>query len=198
MSKPRDSNGLRTNRRDLLKGVAGVGLGAALGQLTSGEPAKPGSRRPDLIRTENEKPGTTEWPLTNTRVDPKTKYRCPWIEGYCSRTSVRAGDRLEIMVSTNRASKFVIDVYRLGYYGGKGARHLVQLGPFRGQIQPDPKVGLERLRECCWEPATTLTIPQDWPIGVYLGKLTAERGKLQRYVIFILPDRSARDFLFQC
>ena len=26
-------------------------------------------------------------------IDPSTKYRCPWIEGYCSKTSVRAGEK---------------------------------------------------------------------------------------------------------
>ena len=52
------------------------------------------------------------------------------------------------MVSTNPASPFRIDLYRLGYYQGKGARHLVQLGPSKGQVQPDPEIGPERLREC--------------------------------------------------
>ncbi|HZP81059.1 MAG TPA: N,N-dimethylformamidase beta subunit family domain-containing protein [Chthonomonadaceae bacterium] len=154
--------------------------------------------QPDLIRAENAKPGTTDWMLTNTRVDPATKYRCPWIEGYCSRTSVRAGETIEIMVSTNPASPFVLDLYRLGYYGGKGGRHLAQLGPFSGKPQPDPEIGVERLRECHWEPATRLTIPNDWPSGVYLGKLTAEREKLQSYVVFIVRDDRACDFLFQC
>src|SRR5690242_17563040 len=159
------------DRRDLLKGVAAAGLAPVLGPFVAAEPTP---ARRDLIRAENDKPGTTDWMLTNTRVDPKTKYRCPWIEGYCSRTSVRAGDELAIMVSTNPPSPFVLDLYRLGYYGGKGGRHLLRLGPFKGQVQPDPDTGLERLRECRWEPATTLRIPADWPAGVYLGKLTAE------------------------
>jgi hypothetical protein len=59
-------------------------------------------------------------------------------------------------------------------------------------------VGKERLRECPWEPATKLVIPRDWPSGVYLGKLTAEREKLQSYVIFIVRDDRPCDFLFQC
>ncbi|HEY8506462.1 MAG TPA: N,N-dimethylformamidase beta subunit family domain-containing protein, partial [Gemmataceae bacterium] len=138
------------------------------------------------------------WMLTNTRVDPKTKYRCPWVEGYCSHTSLRAGDTLKIMVSTNPPSPFVIDLYRLGYYQGKGGRHLLQLGPFKGAKQPDPPVGEERLRECTWEPAAELKVPADWPSGVYLGKLTAEREKLQSYVVFIVRDDRACDFLFQC
>lgn len=186
----------RLNRRDLLKGVAGAGLAAALGPLAGCVAIPPRNR--DLIRSENGKLGTTDWLLTNTRVDSNAKYRCPWIEGYCSRTSVKAGETIDIMVSTNPSSPFVIDVYRLGYYGGKGGRHLARLGPFQGKVQPDPEVGEERLRECLWEPATKLSIPKDWPSGVYLGKLTAEKEKLQSYIIFIVRDDRPCDFLFQC
>jgi hypothetical protein len=183
------------DRRDLLKGVAAAGLAPVLGPFVAAEPTP---ARRDLIRAENDKPGTTDWMLTNTRVDPKTKYRCPWIEGYCSRTSVRAGDELAVLVSTNPPSPFVLDLYRLGYYGGQGGRHLLRLGPFKGQAQPDPDIGLERLRECRWEPATTLRIPADWPSGVYLGKLTAENEGLQSYVVFIVRDDRPCELLFQC
>jgi hypothetical protein len=194
--KRRDSRS-QLNRRDLLKTATATGLIPALEPLAGAFDQTSAAGR-DLIRTENEKPGTTEWMLKNTRVDPKTKYRCPWIEGYCSHTSIRAGDTLQIMVSTNPPSPFTIDLYRLGYYGGKGGRHLQQLGPFQGKTQPDPEIGEERLRECRWEPATKLTIAKDWPSGVYLGKLTAEREKLQSYIIFIVRDDRACDFLFQC
>ena len=102
--------------------------------------------------------------LPNTRVDPKTKYRCPWIEGYCSHTSLRRRrDDRPVMVSTNPPSPFIIDLYRLGYYRGKGGRHLLRLGPFEGIVQPDPEVGEERLRECRWEPAPSSTIPETGP-----------------------------------
>ena len=152
----------------------------------------------DSIRAENEKDGTSDWLLTNTRVDPATKYRCPWIEGYFSRTSVRAGEPLSIMVSTNPPSPFLIDVYRLGYYGGKGGRHVLRLGPIQGKTQPDPSVSEERVRECQWEPAVTFKTPNNWLSGVYLGKLTAEREKIDSYVIFIVRDDRRCDFLFQC
>src|SRR6516162_10680117 len=185
------------DRRDLLKGAAAAGLASVLDPLADAL-AAPTPSRPALIGAENDKAGTSDRLLRNTRVDPKTKYRCPWIEGYCSHTSIRAGDTLRIMVSTNPPSPFVIDIYRLGYYGGKGGRHLQQLGPFKGKTQPDPDIGEERLRECRWEPATKLTIPKDWPSGVYLGKLTAEKEKLQSYIVFIVRDDRACDFLFQC
>jgi hypothetical protein len=195
MRKPSDHT--PPSRRDLLRNAAAAGLASSLAPLAQATDKRTPAQR-DLVRSENEKPGTAEWMLENTRVDPKTKYRCPWIEGYCSHTSLRAGDTLSIMVSTNPPSPFVLDIYRLGYYQGKGGRHLLHLGPFKGEVQPDPKVGTERLRECRWKPATTLTIPKDWPSGVYLGKLTAERDKLQSYVIFIVRDDRACDFLFQC
>lgn len=196
MAKRRDPQA-PLDRRTLLKGATAAGLAAALEPL-AGALAGPASVRPDLIRAENEKAGTTDWLLQNTRVDPKTKYRCPWVEGYCSHTSLRVGDTLAIMVSTNPPSPFVVDVYRLGYYGGKGGRHMTRLGPFKGKTQPDPGVGEERLRECRWEPAIKLPIPRDWPSGLYLGKLTAEKEKLQSYIVFIVRDERACDFLFQC
>jgi hypothetical protein len=181
----------------LLRGAAAAGLAAVLNPLALADPA-PTPARKDLIRAENDKPGTTDWLLANTRVEPATKYRCPWIEGYCSHTSLRAGDTLSILVSTNPPSPFVIDLYRLGYYQGKGSRHMQRLGPFKGTVQPDPKVGEERLRECRWEPCTKLVIPRDWPSGVYAGKLTAEKDGLQSHVVFIVRDDRACDFLFQC
>src|SRR3954465_719194 len=100
-----------------------------------------------LVRQENEKRGTRDWMLTKTRVDPATKYRCPWVEGYCSRTSVRAGERISFHVSTNPPSPFRIDLYRMGCYGGAGGRLVHSAGPFRGLVQPDPPIGPNRLRQ---------------------------------------------------
>jgi hypothetical protein len=136
--------------------------------------------------------------LTNTRIDPATKYRCPWIEGYCSHTSIRVGETLQIFVSANPPSPVYIDIYRLGYYGGTGGRHVATIEPFKGVTQPDPEIGLRRLRECKWEPSASIKIPKDWVSGVYVGKLTAERGGLQSYVIFIVRDDRRADFIFQC
>ena len=93
-------DGFRLNRRDLLKGAASVSLASALSPLTEIR-ATSTKVNHDLIRAENEKLGTTDWLLQNTRVDRKTRYRCPWIEGYCSHTSIREGDQLRIMVSTD-------------------------------------------------------------------------------------------------
>jgi hypothetical protein len=178
----------------VLRSATALGVAAALGpRLHADAP----SAQPDRIRRENAEEGTRDWIATNVRIDPKTKYRSPWIEGYASNTSVRAGESIAIYVSTNPPSPFVLDIFRMGYYQGQGGRHLVRLGPFEGTVQPDPPIGPMRLRECVWEPCTKLEIPEEWTSGVYLVKLTAEPDKLQSYVVFIVRDDRKADFLFQ-
>ncbi len=192
------------SRRDLLKGVAGLGAAGILtscSSLTKGttDSAKSSiSTTRDLIRRENEKPGTRDWLLQHAGIDPATKYRCPWIEGYCSRTSVRAGEKIRFQVSTNPPSPFTIDIYRMGSYGGAGGRHVASLGPFKGETQPDPPIGKNRVRECQWTACATLKIPRDWLSGVYIGKLTTQHDQWQSYVIFIVGDDRRADFIFQC
>jgi hypothetical protein len=160
--------------------------------------SRPPARRSSLIEDENAKPGTTDWQLTYVKFDAKAKYRQSLIEGYCTRTSVAAGESIGLCVSTSPAGAFSIDVYRLGYYGGAGARLVKSLGPFMGKAQPTPAVGEKRLRECAWEPAVTLEVPKDWPSGVYLAKLSAAKHRYQSYCTFIVRDDRPADILFQC
>jgi hypothetical protein len=194
------------NRRDALKGAGAASLGIATGALgapkDSGQSSKPPKR--DLIRRENAKPGTRDWLLTKTRTVPGKinkillNGRSQVIEGYCSANSVRAGEKLQIMVSTNPASTFKLEIFRTGYYNGDGARLVKRFDSLKGAPQPDPFNGENYLRECQWEPAVEIEIPDDWLSGVYLGKLTAEKENLQSYVIFIVRDDRPCDLLFQC
>src|SRR5437899_5320464 len=114
----------RISRRGLLKGVVALGAGGALSGCAKYLPTQRSKSRTNnsaaLVRSENERQGTRDWLLENTRIDPETKYRCPWIEGYCSRTSVRAGEQISFHVSTNPPSAFTLELYRMGYYGGTG------------------------------------------------------------------------------
>jgi hypothetical protein len=116
---------------------------------------------------------------------------------------VTAGESVDVMVSTDPPRSFRIEVFRMGYYGGRGARLVATLGPFQGKTQPTPKPGLKNLHECRWEPCTTLRIPADWPSGVYLGRLTtlvdeSKEPYWQSYVVFIVRDDRPADILVQC
>ncbi|MHC4398859.1 MAG: N,N-dimethylformamidase beta subunit family domain-containing protein [Planctomycetota bacterium] len=156
-----------------------------------------------LIQRENARPGATDWQLTRVRLDKTDGFRSPWIEGYCSKQSVKAGEAIEIMVSTDPPQRFKIEVFRMGYYGRRGARLMTTLGPFSGKAQPLPEVGPRDIRECRWEAATRLVIPQEWPSGVYLGRMTLlppdeNTAAWQSYVVFIVCDDRPADVLFQC
>ncbi|HCL92679.1 MAG TPA: hypothetical protein P5037_02850 [Candidatus Paceibacterota bacterium] len=195
--RPGRTQSTAVSRREWLQGMLSAGSVLALGGCALPRSSSPGSSA-GLIRRENQRPGTRDWLLTKTGIDPATQYRCPWIEGYCSHTSIRAGQTLTFHVSTNPPATFTLDLYRLGYYGGAGGRLVKRLGPFQGAQQPDPPIGPRRLRDCQWEACAALKIPADWLSGVYVGKLTAQPAGWQSYVIFIVRDDRRADFLFQC
>ncbi len=161
----------------------------------------------NLIVEENNKTGTTDWMLTSTVTDtcgitePYPEMflcRSKPIEGYCSATSVEAGDVLEVFVSTDPPSAYQVEIFRMGYYQGTGARSIATLGPFEGMTQPVPEDGNNQLIECNWEPGFEIEIPDHWISGVYLGKMTAISSGLQSYVVFIVRDNRPADFIFQC
>jgi hypothetical protein len=189
-------------RREALGRIAGaLAAGAVPLTVPGGSAADPpgaGEEGSNPIRIENAKPGTRDWLLARPRIDPVSKFRCPWIEGYASPPSIRAGETISFHASTNPPSPFTLEVFRLGWYGGAGGRSVAKLGPFEGKVQPDPAIGPRRVRDCEWEPCAEMRIPPDWTSGVYLGKLAAEREGVESYLIFIVRDDRRADCIFQC
>src|SRR6185295_11397529 len=149
-------------RREVLSAISTLGVAAMLPGVLPGcgspeSAVEPGGattviskRKSDLIRDENEKAGTKDWILSKPAIDRSLKHRCPWIEGYFSRSSARAGETVSLHVKTDPESKFSVDLYRMGYYGGTGARLVASLGTFEGKAQADPSVKPHRLRACAW------------------------------------------------
>jgi hypothetical protein len=146
------------------------------------------------IALENARLGTSHWVLT----DPADHE----VEGYASATSVQRGEPLRLYINSTDPS-VTVDVYRMGWYGGSGAR-LVQGGIILPGIQqpmpaPDPVTGLI---ECDWQVSYTLSTqaddPREWLSGVYLAKLTGRPSGKQSYIIFVVrEDERPSDFLFQ-
>jgi hypothetical protein len=186
----------RIDRRELLLGAAAAAAGAAA--LPSPAGGAQEASQSNLITRENQEPGTDDWQLTYMWPNADNKYRTPLIEGYCSHTSIRAGEKLGVFLSADRATSATIDVFRMGYYGGKGGRFVTRAGPVRVEPQPDPPVGSTRLRECKWARALELEIGLDWPSGVYLGKLSCDAHRYQSYIVFIVRDGRRADVMFQC
>ncbi|MEX0884400.1 MAG: N,N-dimethylformamidase beta subunit family domain-containing protein, partial [Cyclobacteriaceae bacterium] len=187
-------------RRDAIKLGAGSSLALTLGTGSSFRQLS--SKKNNPIVLENEREGTTDWQLTRVRYD-QDLYRSPFIEGYCSRQSVSSGERLDIMVSAAPEQAFQIDIFRTGYYQGKGGRWVKRIGPLPGKSQPTPSPGEMNIHECGWEVSTSLVIPDDWLSGVYLGKLRTlpeneNEPYWESYILFIVKDTREADLLFQC
>jgi len=187
------------DRRQLLKAATSTGVAVVTGSAADLHAAS--SAQTSVVQAENDRPGDADWQLTRVRIN-HGEYRTTLIEGYCSHPSLSAGEQLSIFVSTDPPRQFTIDIYRMGYYGGAGARQVARHGPLAGYVQPTPPLGAKRLRECRWEPSLEITIPADWVSGVYLGKLTSipqgHEPYWQSYVVFIVRDERPADILFQC
>jgi len=198
MSTP-ESGGV--GRREFLKVSAATALAGALPAAEAAAPTR--ASKSSFIADENKRPGSTDWQLTRVRLSRAQGVRAADIEGYCSKQSVLVGDSIDLFVSTTPAARFKIEIFRTGYYGGRGARLMTTLGPFDGTPQAVPAPGPKRLVECKWTRTTSLSIPKDWPSGVYLGRLTtvpdsADKPYWQNYVIFIVRDTRKADVLLQC
>ena len=127
-------------RRDLIKGTIATGLVAGFGrqqQLAAAAPID------NPIVRENSNLGSTDWQLTRVRTDTRGGVRSSPIEGYCSRQSVAAGESIDIHVSTKPAQEFTIEIFRTGYYDGRGARLMRNHWAADGNDSADARVRSE-------------------------------------------------------
>jgi hypothetical protein len=116
----------------------------------------PPATNPNRILAENELPGTTEWlidvPYDTCSLPDHRFCRRPQVEGYCSQTSYQAGDTVDLFVSTEPGAQYTIDIYRMGYYQGKGGHLKKSTGPLPGKSQPTPEPDPKtNFAECKWE-----------------------------------------------
>jgi hypothetical protein len=137
---------------------------------------------------ENQRRGSADWEITQPAFDRE-------IEGYASKTSVNAGDVIDLFVNT-AAPRYAIDVFRTGWYGGAGARQVAGPIEHAGVAQPmpaaDPSSGLI---ECHWRDPVHLETRDGsgpWPSGVYLVRLTTAgrtpAPRKQSFIVFVVRD----------
>ena len=147
------------------------------------------------IATENAKPGTPEsqWLIDNQDSS---------IEGFTSQFTVDHGQRIDFKINTP-ATDYRIDIYRLGYYGGDGARQVASITEHLAspQVQPAPKFdpSLNLVDAGNWSVSGSWNVPADAVSGVYFAELTrldSEGGK--NIIPFVVRDDEApSDITFQ-
>jgi PKD repeat protein len=105
------------------------------------------------------------------------------IEGYASEVSVLPGQDLHLHVSANPAAGYRVEIYRLGWYGGAGARLMgcvpdcATANPVLAATQaipsPDPVTGMV---SATWPVTDVVPVGADWVSGYYVAKIRLASG----------------------
>ncbi len=174
------------DRRQLLQGLAAAPLAAA-------------HERRERIHSENARPGTTDWQLTYTRVDPKTRFRCPWIEGFAGRASVTAGEKIDLFVSTDPPRHSPSTCTASATTRARAAGTSLSLGPFAGQ---DPAHAAGRRAAAARVPVGQMhhaaRYRRTGPAASTSASCRRRNIAIRATSIFIVRDDRPADFLFQC
>src|SRR5262245_1683302 len=120
---------------------------------------------PNPIVCENANPGApaSEWDISSAGDDT--------IQGFATSISVNKGETVRFKVDTP-ASAFNIDIYRLGYYAGNGARKMASIPNVAGRNQPNCLTnGSTGLIDCGnWSETGSWAVPTTAVSGVYVAK----------------------------
>ncbi len=168
-----------------------AGLFAAVAPAAA-DPCEPGS---NPIVCENSKPGTpsNEWDIgRNGDLS---------IQGFSTDMSVNVGESIGFKVDTD-ASDYALLIYRMGWYGGDGARLVDTLAPSARlpQTQPDCLTeAASHLLDCGnWGLSATWNVPADAVSGVYIARLRRPDTGGDSHVVFVVRDDArSSDVLFQ-
>ena len=127
-----------------------------------------GEQSPAIV-AENEKPGTTAWKLYPG--DDATV-----VQGFAGTTYAQEGQSVSLYI-TSSAPRYVVQAYRMGYYGGDGARLVWQSAPQVGVQQPSCSLDTSVNMVSCANWSTSLTVPitAAFVPGDYLFKLVAAK-----------------------
>ena len=148
------------------------------------------------IATENGLPGSpaSEWDIAGAG-DAN-------IQGFATDISVNHGETVNFKIDTD-STDYRLDIYRMGYYGGMGARKIATIQPSAAlpQAQPacitDPVTGLIDCGN--WSVSASWAVPADAVSGIYFAKLVREDATPgESHIMFIVrDDEGGSDLLFQ-
>ncbi|MBX4968598.1 DUF4082 domain-containing protein [Rhizobium binae] len=151
---------------------------------------------PNKIALENLKQGNpiSEWGLEDDGNGT--------IQGFATEISTNVGQTVDFKIATD-STHYRIDIYRMGYYGGLGARKVdsIEQQLTTAQIQPHPIVDMSLgLIDCGnWSVSASWQIPTDAVSGVYFAKLVREDGTEDASIIpfVVRDDASTSNIVFQ-
>jgi hypothetical protein len=145
------------------------------------------------IVTENALPGNpiSEWGVPDFRDNR--------IAGFSTKMSLNSGETVRFKIDVQGGANYTLKIYRLGYYGGNGARLVADLGTLSGTVQPagisDPVLGL---LDCGnWSESASWGIPASAVSGFYIAKLVRSGGGSNHIAFIVRNDASNSDMYLQ-
>src|SRR5712671_6848712 len=153
----------------------------------------PCSSQPNPILCENALPGNpeSEWDISGSGDNT--------IQGFATDISVNRGDTVHFKIDT-AAPTIKIDLYRLGYYAGNGARKVATISSIAGTNQPNClTASTTGLIDCGnWAETASWAVPSTAVSGIYIAKLTRLDTSGTSHIVFIVrDDAGTSDVLFQ-
>ncbi len=124
------------------------------------------------------------------------------IQGFATDVSVDQGQTVAFKVDTP-ATDYRLDIYRLGYYGGDGARRVDSVQPSAPLPQNQPNCDEEPstgLVDCGnWTQSASWNVPANATSGIYFAHLVREDGPPgESHVVFVVrDDDGGSSLLFQ-
>src|SRR5712692_6015076 len=123
------------------------------------------------------------------------------IQGFATDISVNRGTIASFKVNTTAAA-YRLDIYRLGYYGGLGARRVATIAPSVALPQSQPACLTQTttgLVDCGnWSVSASWAVPADAVSGVYVARLVrTDTGGASHIPFVVRDDAGTADVLFQ-
>lgn len=122
----------------------------------------------------------------------------PDIHGFAANISVNRGQAVQFKIES--LTGYDIEIYRLGYYGGNGARKVATITGLPGNVtQPtcasDSGTGLVDCGN--WSVSASWTTDVNIPSGIFIAKLIRSGGTASHIPFIVRDDNYAADVLFQ-
>lgn len=153
------------------------------------EPSTCGAyRQPGWVTVENALPADASWSSGSWLPSAPA--------GWLSDVSAQCGDRLALHVSSARAYRVL--AYRMGWYGGSGARLVWESSGLPAYVGAAPTTDPSTyMVETHWPTAATITIGTGWVPGDYLFKLVDSAGLTSFIPLTVRDDASTSALLVQ-
>ncbi len=172
-------------------------LVSSVGAIPARADASPCGPTVNAIVCENNQPGNppSDWDISGAGDST--------IQGYATDISVNVGQPIDFKIKTD-ASTYTIDIYRLGWYGGNGARFVQSVSlktplPVQDACITSPSTGLADCGN--WKVSATWNVPATAVSGVYIAKLTRTHQNADdgaSHITFVVRnDASTSDLFFQ-